>query len=245
MVKSVRGLKNIEENAPKGDYAGFFSLQDKETAKVRFLYKTEDDIEAYWLHTVMVNGKERKVACLADEPGGCPFCKAGMKRDMKVFFILDNLDKKEIQIWERSAAYASEAASTFSRVKSDEIVGTTIEIERKGKKGDTKTRYHLFDMGHDDTTMADYSEEELPKLLGGLILEKTAEDMNHYLDTEADSGEGKFPAEKEDEERRPTGGSRRPISSRNGEKSPKEEKEEEPRNDKGSDEKPRRRREYK
>ena len=58
----------------------FFQLKnDKDTARVRFMYNGIDDIYGYAVHQVTVEGKQRYVARLREytQPiDDCPFCKA-------------------------------------------------------------------------------------------------------------------------------------------------------------------------
>ena len=60
--------------------AGYFSLKnDKDVARVRFLYNSADDIEGYAVHEVEIDGKKRYVNCLREynQPlDTCPFCAA-------------------------------------------------------------------------------------------------------------------------------------------------------------------------
>jgi hypothetical protein len=57
-----------------------------------------------------------------------------------------------------------------------------LDVERHGKKGDTGTVYEVYETGCDDTTLEDLPE--IPEILGTIILDKTAEDMEYYLDNE-------------------------------------------------------------
>ena len=68
----------------------------------------------------------------------------------------------------------------------------TFDIERSGKKGDTSTTYEIYPADKDNTTLEDLPE--VPNPLGGLVLDKSAEDMDAFLET------GYFPPEDDEDE---------------------------------------------
>jgi len=164
---------------------GYFSLKnDKEVAKVRFMYDTIDDIDGYSVHQVEIDGKKRYVNCLRDynDPiDVCPFCKNRMFTQAKLFVPIYNKDTQKVQVWERGKKFYSQLSGTLSRCSKDaSIAGQVFEIERNGKPHDTATTYGIFAVGQpDDTKVADLPEK--PKIMGGLILDKTAEEMDYYL----------------------------------------------------------------
>lgn len=173
--------------------AGYFSLKnDKDVARVRFMYNGIDDVEGYAVHQVEVDGKKRYVNCLREynEPiSKCPFCEAKQFQQAKLFIPLYNIDEDKVQIWERGKKFFSKISSICARYP--DLVSHEFEIERNGKKGETTTTYEIYEVKHDDTTLDDLPE--LPKIIGGLVLDKSAEDMAFYLDNEY------FPPEGDDE----------------------------------------------
>ena len=72
------------------------------------------------------------------------------------------------------------------------LVNNVFEVERNGKPKDQKTTYEIYQIDTDDTELEDLPE--LPQILGGLVLDKTAEDMEYYLE------EGQFPPTEDEEE---------------------------------------------
>ena len=60
------------------------------------------------------------------------------------------------------------------------MVAHTFDVERHGKKGDTGTVYEIYETGADETRLEDLPE--IPEILGTIILDKTADDMEYYLD---------------------------------------------------------------
>lgn len=178
---------------------GYFSLKDDhDVATVRFLYDSVEDVEGYAVHEVELDGKKRYVNCLRayNEPmDNCPFCKARMFQQAKLFVPIYNEDADKVQIWERGKSFFSALSGTLSRYDKKPIVSQTFEIERFGKKGDTKTQYQIFrtEDEADDRTLEDF---DLPVIIGGLVLDKSADDMEVYLET------GSFPPEDDAPSRR-------------------------------------------
>lgn len=200
---------NANESANYGGQGGggFFGIsEDKGVKSVRFLYNNEDDIEGFSVHKIEVNGKERYVNCLRtyrDPIDACPFCRGQIKLQAKLFIPVYNIDEDQIQIWDRGKKMFEKMSSICSRyAKKDNLVQHVFEVERHGKPKDTNTTYEIYEVESDDTQIEDF--EDIPKILGGLVLEKSAEDMEYYLES------GEFPPEDaEDEAPRRRGSSRR------------------------------------
>ena len=182
---------NEADNYGGNGGGSFFTLKDdKDKARVRFLYRGVEDVKGYACHKVAVGDKDRYVNCLIayNEPlDKCPFCAAQLKVTPRLFLSLYNEDAGEVQVWERSKSYFQRLASLSSRYNPlhDEI----IEIERSGKKGDMHTTYEFYPIENEPVNLDDF---EITNPLGTIILDKTAEDMNVYLDTGAfpDTNEG-------------------------------------------------------
>lgn len=170
--------------------AGYFSLKnDKDVARVRFMYNSIEDVTGYAVHEVKINDKKRYVNCLRnyDEPiSKCPFCEAKMYQTAKMFIPLYNVDEERQQVWERGKKFFSKVSSICARYASkDNLCSHIFEIERNGKKGETTTTYEIYEVEKDDTTLEDLPEVQDP--IGSIILDKSADDMNYYLQ------EGQFP----------------------------------------------------
>lgn len=169
---------------------GFFGIaNDKETKQVRFMYDTADDIEGMSVHKVEVNGKDRYVNCLREynQPkDDCPFCRENKPVQARLFIPVYNIDDNAIQIWDRGKTMFQKMTSLCSRyaVKNN-LVNNIFEVERNGKPKDTKTIYEIYQIDADDTEIADLGE--IPEVLGSVVLDKTADDMEYFLET------GEFP----------------------------------------------------
>lgn len=171
----------------------YFSLKkNREKAKVRFLYSSPEDIQGFSVHTVKVGDKDRYVNCIreyTDPIDVCPFCAAGKKVQAKLFIPLYNEEAQQVQLWERGKKFYYTLSELASRTPN--LVSQVFEVTRLGEAGSTDTTYNLYPIGQpDDAVVEDF--EEAPDPLGRNVLDKTAEEMEEYLDF------GSFPSEDED-----------------------------------------------
>lgn len=191
--------------------AGYFSLKnDKDVAQVRFMYNSIDDVTGYAVHEVEIDGKKRYVNCLREynQPvDTCPFCREKMYTTAKLFIPIYNIDQDRVQIWERGKKFISKISSICARYPN--VVSHIFEIERNGKPHETTTTYEIYEVDKDDTKMEDLPEPT--DVLGTIVLDKSADDMEFFLDN------GYFPP---DEDEAPV---RRRSSSRAEEEVPFEE----------------------
>ena len=173
--------------------AGFFSLKDdKDTARVRFMYNGIDDVEAFAVHELKSDDGKRRtyVNCLRDyrQPMDvCPFCRERIPQTVKLFVPLYNVDEEKVQLWERGKKFINKMTSVCTRyAKADTpLCANIFEIERNEE---------------DIAAMKETTMEDLPELtdpLGGVIKDKTADDMETYLET------GSFPPDDDDEDSSP------------------------------------------
>lgn len=192
--------------------AGYFSLKnDKDVATVRFMYNGIDDVEGYAVHQIEIDGKKRYVNCLREynQPKDvCPFCKANMFTQAKLFIPIYNIDEDKVQVWERGKKFIAKISSICSRYP--DTVSHTFEIERNGAKGDTSTTYEIYETGKDDTTLDDLPEFADP--LGSIVLDKSADDMEFFLDNEYFPPDGDEPVRRRETREQPV--ARRASASR-------------------------------
>ena len=162
--------------------AGYFSLKnDKDVARVRFMYNGIDDVEGYAVHQVEIDGRKRYVNCLREynEPKDkCPFCRESMFTTAKLFVPLYNVDEDKVQVWERGKKFVAKISSICARYPN--VVSHVFEIERNGKKGEQTTTYEIYEVDKDNTTLEDLPEASNP--LGTIVLDKSADDMEFFLD---------------------------------------------------------------
>lgn len=188
---------SIDDARKASTNGNFFSLKnDKEEARVRFLYSTPKDVDIYSVHEIKLGDRRRLVDCLKDpsDPNShCPFCDAGIKKQQKVFLLLLDEKTDEVKLWERTfLGYERNILPILEHVSSEEIVGTVFTIMRNGKPGDMKTTYTLMVSAVDETIMKDFPGE-LPAT-DSSILKKTAEEMEVFIET------GNFPQTENEEE---------------------------------------------
>lgn len=193
--------------------AGYFSLKnDKDVARVRFMYNTIDDVDGYAVHQVTVNDKKRYVNCLRnynDPIDACPFCKAKQFQTAKLFIPIYNVDEDRVQIWERGKKFFAKISSICARYATGDtpLVSQQFEIERNGKAGSTQTTYEIYSVGAPDgTTLEDLPE--LPSIIGGVVMDKSADDMEYYLQEES------FPPDDDEPVRRRASNDREQSSDR-------------------------------
>lgn len=168
------------DNYGQNNAGSFFSLKDDgDTARVRFLYNTIDDVEGYAVHQVEIGDRTRYVNCLRayNEPlEKCPFCAAKMRITPKLFLKVYNEDTQECQIWERGKAYFQRIAGLAARY--NPLVNEIVEIERHGKKGDKQTNYEFFPVESSPVNLDDF---DCTEPLGTIIMDKTADEMEEFL----------------------------------------------------------------
>jgi len=174
--------------------AGYFSLKNnKDVAQVRFMYDSIDDVEGCAVHQVEIDGKKRWINCLRsyNEPlDSCPFCAKKRFQQAKLFIPLYNIDEDKVQVWERGKKFFGKISSLCARYP--HLVSHVFEIERNGNKGETTTTYEIYEVNKDDTTLEDLPE--LPQIIGSVVLDKSADDMEFYLEN------GYFPPEGDDDD---------------------------------------------
>lgn len=187
-MASFKGSDIEKYGSQSSGGTNYFSLKnDKDVAAVRFLYNSAEDVDGYTVHEVEVNGKKRYVNCLRESYNSpvddCPFCKARKHQIAKLFVPMYNVDEDKIQVWERGKKFYSQLSSLLARYDRNPIVSQVFEIERNGKPKDTGTTYGIYRLDSeypvDDMTLEDF---EKPEIIGRLVLDKTAYDMNYYLE---------------------------------------------------------------
>jgi hypothetical protein len=195
------------------DYDYFVLPDNGDSAEVRFMYPTVDELLiADSVHNAkFTSGKgkeyEKMVDCLRvfnDPVEKCPLCHAGLKPTQKavlqlyVISMTINGKTQEVNkpaVWNRPRSIFTKLEISMKRIQ-DPLVGNIFEITRAGKAKDTNTDYLITFLEKDETTL-----EELPEVVerSKIILEKSFEDLQYYVQ------EGEFP----DEEKEQTQTSRR------------------------------------
>lgn len=181
------GANEVDNYGGSGG-SSFFTLKDDgDVARVRFMYNSMEDVIGYAVHEVEIDGKKRYVNCLRsyNEPKSkCPFCNANSFQRAKLYIPMYDIDEDEVKIWERGKNFFAKMSSICARYSNANtpLVAHTFDVERRGKKGDTSTTYEIYETGCDDTRLEDLPE--IPEILGTIVLDKSADDMEYYLDNE-------------------------------------------------------------
>jgi len=186
--------ENIEQFRASGGGSSrkinYFNLKnDKDIGKIRLLYNGAEDIDGYVVHRVKVGDYELPVNCLYDRGGSiedCPFCKAGLSKQARVYIPVFDENAKEFKFWDRPNSFYSQLSSLCARYP--KIVSQVFEVERHGEAG-KKSDYSFYPMGQPDgTTVEDILEDcgltEMPCALGTKIMDKSADDMEYYVRNE-------------------------------------------------------------
>ena len=164
---------------------GYFSLKNNhDTARVRFMYNGIEDVEAFSVHELDIPGSKKKLAvnCLREYGSpidDCPFCKAGKPTRVKYYIPLYNISEGRVEIWERGKQFGNKLSSMCSRYKN--LVSHIFEIERNGEAGDQQTTYEIYEIEQDNTTLEDLPEVTT-EVLGKMVQDRSAEEMQYYLD---------------------------------------------------------------
>ena len=176
----------MEKYSVKGGNNWFSLKDDGDVAKVRFLFDSLDELPIT-VHDVKVGENYRTVACLRDYEDPihkCPLCESGNQAKVKLFIPLYDERDESIKFWQRPKSFGTKIASAFARYK--DFPSHLFEIERHGKAGDRGTTYELFEVDSDNKGLKDF---ELKDAIGTVVMSKTAEEMNEYLETGDFSGE--------------------------------------------------------
>lgn len=191
-------------NREGGNLARFFSLKnDGDEAIVRILHDSVDDFDLYAVHDVFVGQKRRKVNCLRDPQDPvekCPLCEGGEKLYYRMYihmiqYIRNDSGQIVAQpvVWERSASYANTLKNLIDEY--GPLTDCIFKIKRSGAAGSKETSYSIM-FGNPSIYKSEiYSKENLFegsfKVLGPIVLNKTAEELVYFMDN------GAFPEKEE------------------------------------------------
>lgn len=199
---SIRDLvsKHSEKNNGGGfQKVGWFGLKDDgDSALVRILHSNIDDLEAYEVHKVEIDGYEKWVKCLGDD--SCPLCREGNKATLKMWLFMLDLEErdkeKQLKVWQRGLEDIKLVISEIE--ENGDLNARNYKIKRNGKKGDNKTKYQYF--------AKDKEAMELPtrpNVKGWYMLELNEAEIKQVI-----AGEYHFPKkdEKKEEPTKVSGG---------------------------------------
>ena len=177
---------NDVEKYSNNSGGNFFKLEnDGDIARVRFMYRDVEDVTGIVVHEVEVDGRKRFVKCNReyDDPiDNCPLCRARYNQFVKFYIPLYNIKTKQVEIWQRSKKFVSKIVGLINRYPN--FVSHTFEIERHGAKGEMTTEYEIFPItGEGDGKIGLEDLPEIPEVVGNIVLDKTNEEMEAYINT--------------------------------------------------------------
>lgn len=193
----IDDFEKYEQSTSSNNKFDFFNLDnDGDSAVVRFMYESLDEIEGVAVHTVSVNGKDRKVACLreyGDPLGNCPFCEAKLSVSPRLFLEMRQYERtpdgraltgaEKTVIWERGRSFIKKLTALAANYSP--LCDYFFIVTRCGKKGDTNTSYEVLEYRGDSSKVVDRALPEEPyDPVGTLVWDKNYEEMKVYLETQ-------------------------------------------------------------
>lgn len=172
----------------------FFLADDGDTAIVRFDIADINDLVVHSRHSVTVNGKRRSVECLRgynDPSDSCPLCMEGNKPAYRIYIPLIRYSTDngrivaESCIWDQPARFRETLKSYF--VDYGDLRNVLFKLTRHGRKGEASTTYTLIvanpQMYRNEDYPADFTVLDSLDLHRGILLSKSKEDMQKYIET--------------------------------------------------------------
>lgn len=175
--------EEADKYVPSNSGEWFALKNDGDTEKVQFLISDTGELDVFTAHKVKIGDKDRYVNCPREygEPlDVCPLCDNEYPLKVVRFVVMYSHKDGKIKIWERGKQFITRLEGLANRYYP--LHNTVFEIERHGKAGDKQTTYEIYPCPND--TPIDVSEIEKPELLGSIVLDKTADEMNYYLEHE-------------------------------------------------------------
>ena len=175
--------EEADKYVPSNSGEWFALKNDGDTEKVQFLISDTGELDVFTAHKVKIGDKDRYVNCPREygEPlDVCPLCDNDYPLKVVRFVVMYSHKDGKIKIWERGKQFITRLEGLANRYYP--LHNTVFEIERHGKAGDKQTTYEIYPCPND--TPIDISEIEKPELLGSIVLDKTADEMNYYLEHE-------------------------------------------------------------
>lgn len=177
------GLDKAEFYGGQGG-GGFLSFKHRETARIRLLYNSVSDVEGYAVHNVELGGKKRYVDCLCGADGDkskCPLCMAGFFTEVRYFVPVFDEDTGAVLTWDRGRTYGKILRNLFRDYAAEKPLTSTCFRVTREINVQGFPFYSITPEFTDDTTASDLPDYNA-NVYGKLVLVKTAEEMQNYLD---------------------------------------------------------------
>ena len=176
------GLNKADQFGGQGG-GGFLTFKHRDTAHIRFLYNKASDVEAYSVHTIKLNGKNRYVDCLRgehDDKDKCPLCKAGYWTEVRYFVPVYDEDTDQVLTWDRGKSFGRRLEKLFNKYAEGQPLSATCftvnrEVNVEGYP------YYTIEPSYTDGAEVDEFPMYNANVYGSLVLMKTAEELDGYL----------------------------------------------------------------
>ena len=157
----------------------FFELKDHgDTAIVRFLYRSIEELDWFVVHQVEIAGKKRWVECT--EQSDCVGCAKTAKPQLKLFIQLIQKGKEDVVMtFERGQKFIPKMQDLFANF--GDLTQHIFEIQREGAKGDSNTDYKINHISASAVDPEQLLERQVFLGTDGFIMQKTNEEMREIL----------------------------------------------------------------
>ena len=172
-----------------GGRTNFLSLSnDGDSAVVRFMYNSLEEIIVDTIHEVQDSEGNRKViSCLRPDNSAplsvCPLCASGNPFRKSVYLNVFNQDANEAQVWQRGGSFFEKTLQPlFIEYKDTPLCSIPFKIKRNGAKGDPRTTYSVIPLPVDGTTLEQLGEP-IDVVEQGIIKELSFDEMDNFTRT--------------------------------------------------------------
>ncbi len=150
----------VDDERPKINY--FRLVDDKDKAKVTFLYSNEDEIGESTRRVHLFKYEKSKfpskVDCLREDSiDDCPMCEDEIITTNRIFINLYNHDTEQVEVWERGMN--EWYLNLIDEMKKEgDLTKVTYEITRHGRKGNKRTTYVFDKVGENKKDMTEHKD---------------------------------------------------------------------------------------
>ena len=183
-------FKSVEEFNDNRYHGMFRLINDGEGADVIFLYQSMKDMLVAQAHYIKSADYSGYVHC-CDK--GCPACGKGIRVQTKLFVPIYNIEKDEIQFWDRSMKFEPQLEKdVFQRFPNpSEFV---FRITRHGIPNDVNTTYSIEAVGKN--TIGSYSQllakfqAKMPDYYSEIIRDVSISELSRMLQNSGSESSG-------------------------------------------------------
>lgn len=139
MALDLKGLlEKYESNSEKIEWIAL--KDDGDFVEVVMLHSDENDLDAFEVHNLEVDGFNNSIECLGEN---CPFCAEGIKTQLKVWIQMVDLgDNNKVKIWSRGITDIKKLLEEIA--ENGNLNERKYKIKRSGAKGSNKTSYGFY-----------------------------------------------------------------------------------------------------